>query len=72
MARIFRHTDPIDQNRGELVFDQSWRIFFAETIGSFNYMSISSNFCHNPTIFLSLNPVADVLSNILNSFVLLG
>ena len=61
MARIFRHTDPIDQNRGELVFDQSWRI-----------LSISSDFCHNPTIFLSLNPVADVLSNILNSFVLLG
>ena len=29
MARIFRHTDPIDRNRLELIFDRSWRIFFS-------------------------------------------
>ena len=32
MARYARHTDPIDRNRLELIFDRSWRFFFLTPI----------------------------------------
>ena len=61
MARYARHTDPIDRNRLELIFDRSWRFFFAPRVGNRQWPSLPPLF-YSPPLSLESSINVDPLS----------